>query len=91
MDRYPLCSCGFPWVKTVPTPLVTSLNLGTKTETSKFLLSETIWRRALIFDMSHHLYQSCTYDAPGVKTGPIPSVTGLNIETKTEILKILLL
>ena len=44
----------------------------------KIFLSETRRHRALIFCMYHllvDLYQDCSYDVPGVKTGPAPGVT----------------
>ena len=47
-------------------------------KTSKFFFSETRKCRALIFGMKHllvDLYQDCSYDAPGVKTGLAPGVT----------------
>ena len=47
-------------------------------KTLKFFFSETRRHRALIFGMKHFLvdlYQDCSYDAPGVKTGLAPGVT----------------
>ena len=47
-------------------------------KTLKFFFSETRKCRALIFGMKHLLvdmYQDCSYDAPGVKTGLAPGVT----------------
>ena len=47
-------------------------------KTLKFFFSETRKCRALIFGMKHllvDLYQDCSYDAPGVKTGLAPGVT----------------
>ena len=41
-------------------------------------LKQTIWPRALIFVMKHHLvnlYQVCSNYFPGAKTGPAPGVT----------------
>ena len=52
-------------------------NIGTKKENFK-IFSETRKGRALIFGMKHllvDLYQDCSYDAPGVKTGLAPGVT----------------
>ena len=46
-----------------------------KAKSLKIFFSET---RALIFGIQHllvDLYQDCSYDAPGVKTGPAPGVT----------------
>ena len=65
----------------------------------KIFFSETRRHRALIFGMQHllvDLYQDCSYDVPGVKTGPAPGVGGFgsqfrNIGTKKENFKILLL
>ena len=42
------------------------------------IFSETRRHRALIFGMKHllvDLYQDCSYDAPGVRTGLAPGVT----------------
>ena len=53
-------------------------NIGTRRKTLKFFFSETRKCRALIFGMKHllvDLYQDCSYDAPGVKTGLTPGVT----------------
>ena len=44
----------------------------------KFFFSETRKCRALIFGMKHllvDLYQDCSYDAPGIKTGLATGVT----------------
>ena len=63
MDLYQVCSYDAPGVKTGPVPGVTSWNIGTKKENFKILLSETGWRRALIFGMWHilvDLYQVCS-------------------------------
>ena len=73
-------------VKSGPAPGVTSLNIGRKKENSKCFFSETGRRRALIFGILHFLvdfYKVCSYDAPGVKTGPAPVVTCSNIGRKT--------
>ena len=46
----------------------------------KIFFSETRRRRDLIFGMWHllvDLYQVCSNDAPGVKTGPAAGVTSL--------------
>ena len=53
-------------------------NIGTRRKILKFFFSETRKCRALIFGMKHlleDLYQDCSYDAPGVKTGLAPGVT----------------
>ena len=53
-------------------------DIGTKKENFKILLSETRKCRVLIFGMKHLLvdfYQDCSFDAPGVKTGPARGVT----------------
>ena len=53
-------------------------NVGTKKENFKIFFSETRKCRALIFGMKHllvDLYQDCSYDAPGFKTGLAPGVT----------------
>ena len=68
-------------------------NKDERSLSSKFFF-ENGSRRALIFGMQHHLvdlYQVCLYDALGVKTGPAPGVTSLNIGTKKANFKILLL
>ena len=49
-----------------------------KAKSFKIFFSETRRHRALIFGMKHFLvdlYQDCSYDVPGVKTGPAPGVT----------------
>ena len=49
-----------------------------KRKTLKFFFSETRKCRALIFGMKHllvDLYQDCSYDAPGVRTGLALRVT----------------
>ena len=54
-------------------------------KTLKFFFSETRECKALIFGMKHLLvdfYQDCSYDAPGVKTGPAPGVTILKHRNK---------
>ena len=54
-------------------------------KTLKFFFSETRKCRALIFGMKHllvDLYQDCSYDAPGVKTGLAPGVTILKHRNK---------
>ena len=53
-------------------------NIGTRRKTLKFFFSETRKCRGVIFGMKHllvDLYQDCSYDAPGVKTGLAPGVT----------------
>ena len=57
---------------------VTSLKQEQKRKTLKFFFSETRKCRALIFGMKHllvDLYQDCSYDAPGVRTGLALGVT----------------
>ena len=78
MDLYQDCSYDAPGVKTGPAPGGGGgsqvLNIGTKKEN----FSENRKCRALIFGMKHllvDLYQDCSYDAPGVKTGLAPGVT----------------
>ena len=82
-------------VKTGPTPRVghklEHINEEGKLRKS---YSETGRLRALILGTLHllvDLYQVCSYDAPGVKTGPAPWGTNLNILTKKENFKILFL
>ena len=79
MDLYQDCSYDAPRVKTGPAPRGSQVrNIGTKKETLKFFFSETRKCRALIFGMMYLLvdvYQDCSYDAPGVKTGLAPGVT----------------
>ena len=74
----------FPWG-------VTSWNIGTKKEISKFFFSETGRPRALIFGMLHvlvDLYQVCSYDTPPGQNWTFPwGVTSWNIGTKKEISK----
>ena len=51
----------------------------------KIFFCETRRHRALIFGMLHplvDLYQDCSYDAPGVKTGPSTGVTSLKHTNK---------
>ena len=51
----------------------------------KIFFSETRRHRALIFGMYHllvDLCQDCSYDAPGVKTGPASGVTSLKHRNK---------
>ena len=53
-------------------------------------LSQTVKARALIFGMWYllvDLYQVCSYDAHGIKTGPTPGVTSWNMGIKTPIFK----
>ena len=69
-------------------PAVTLVAMATKRKKiakSLKIFSETRWRIAVIFGMWHllvKLYQDCSYDAPGVKTGPTPGVTSLNHRNK---------
>ena len=90
MEFYlPVCSYDAPGVKTGPALGVTSLNIGTKKETSKLFFSER--HRAPIFGKKHllgNLYQFCAYDSPGVKTGPTSGVTSSNIGTMKETLEL---
>ena len=56
---------------------VTILKQEQRRKTLEFFFSETRECRALIFGMKHllvDLYQDCSYDAPGVKTGLAPGV-----------------
>ena len=86
VDLYQDCSYDAPGVKTGPAPRgggggVTSLKQEQRRKTLKFFFSETRKCRALIFGMKHllvDLYQDCSYDAPGVKTGPAPRGGGLS-------------
>ena len=51
----------------------------------KIFFSETRRHRALIFGLKHllvDLYQDCSYDAPGVKTGPALEVTSMKHRNK---------
>ena len=78
MDLYQDCSYDVPGVKTGPAPGVTSSKQEQRRKTLKFFFSETKKCRVLIFGMKHllvDLYQDCSYDAPGVKTGLAPGVT----------------
>ena len=74
-----------PRVKTGSTLVVTSWSIGTKKRIFKFFFSETGRPRALIFFMQHllvDLYQVCSYDAHGVKSGPSLGVTSWNMDQK---------
>ena len=56
----------------------------------KIFFSETRRHIALIFGMQHlqvDLYQDCSYDVPGVKTGPTPGVTSSKHRNKEGKLK----
>ena len=56
-----------------------------KAKSLKMFSSETRRRRASIFGVYNllvNLYQVCLNDAPGVKIGPAPGVTNMNIGTK---------
>ena len=56
-----------------------------KAKSLKIFSSETRKPRASIFGMYHllvDLYQDCSYDVPGVKTGPVPGVTSLKHRNK---------
>ena len=79
MDLYQDCSYDAPGVKTGPAPGGHKFETQEqKRKTLKFFFSETRKCRALIFGMKHllvDLYQDCSYDAPGVKTGLAPGVT----------------
>ena len=81
MDLYQDCSYDAPGFKTGPASGgggITSLNIQTRRKILKLFFSETRKCRALIFGMKHllvDLYQDCSYDAPGVKTGLAPGVT----------------
>ena len=66
---------------------VTSWNIGTKKPIFKTLLSETERRRDLIFGMWHllvDLYQMCSYDAPGIKSGPALGGGGSQVEHRNK-------
>ena len=85
MDLYQVCSNFVPGVKTGPTPGVTSFSMEHRRKTLKIFSSDTRRRRGLIFGMWHllvDLYQVCSNDAPGVKTGPAPGVTSLKHSNK---------
>ena len=72
-------------VKNGPAPGVTSLKQKQRKKTLKTFFSETRRCRALIFGMEHllvDLYQVCSYDARGVKTGPTQGVTSLKHSNK---------
>ena len=81
VDLYQDCSYDAPWVKTGPDPggsQVRNRNEEGKLLNSSLKLERT--GRTLIFGMQHLLvdfYQDCSYDAPGVKTGPALGVTSL--------------
>ena len=78
VDLFQDCSYDVPGVKTGPTRGSQVRNIGTRRKTLNFFFSETRKCRALIFGMKHllvDLYQDCSYDAPGVKTGLAPGVT----------------
>ena len=69
---------------------VTSSKQEQRRKTLKFFFSEIRKFRALIFSMKHllvELYQDCSYDAPGVKTGLAPGVTILKHRNKDGKLK----
>ena len=73
MDLYLDCSYDAPGVKTGPALGVTSSKQEQRRKILKFFFSKTRKCRALIFGMKHllvDLYQDCSYDVPGVKTGP---------------------
>ena len=77
MDLYHDCSYDAPGDKTGPALGITSSKHRNKKENLKFF-SETRKCRGVIFGMKHllvDLYQDCSYDAPGVKTGLAPGVT----------------
>ena len=53
----------------------------------KIFFSETRRHKVLIFGIKHllvDLYQDCSYDAPGVKTGSTPGVTSSKHRNKEE-------
>ena len=94
MDLYQVCIDDAPGVRIGPTPGNTSWNITNKESHLKIPLlrkckvkSFDIWFLHLLVD----LYQVCSYDACGVKTGPATGVTSLNIRTKKTNFKILLL
>ena len=64
-----------------------------KEKTLKIFLSQTVWARAFIFGMYHHLvalYQSTSNYGPGVEISPMLLVLRFRIEIKKEIFKNLL-
>ena len=89
MDFYQDCSYDALGVGTGPAPGGgvggTSSKQEQRRKTLKFFFSETRKYRALIFHMKHllvDLYQDCSYDAPGVKTGLAPGVRILKHRNK---------
>ena len=68
-----------PWGQNWPRPAGHKFETQEqRRKTLKFFFSETGKCRALIFGMKHllvDLYQDCSYDAPGVKTGLARGVT----------------
>ena len=97
VDLYRDCSYDAPGVKTGFAAGVTvskHRNKDGKLQNSSFLKLEgaEVWYLVLV-----DLYQDCSYDARGVKTGPAPGVGGgglsqvRNIWKKTESFKIFLL
>ena len=96
VDLYRDCSYDAPGVKTGFAAGVTSSkhrNKDGKLQNSSFLKLEGAEVYLVLVD----LYQDCSYDARGVKTGPAPGVGGgglsqvRNIGTKKESFKIFLL
>ena len=74
VDLCQVCSYDATWVKTGSALGVTSLNIGTRKETSKFFFCETGKCKASIFGvyLLVDLDQVCSNKAPGVKTGLCP-------------------
>ena len=70
---------GCPWGQNWPRPRGHKFETyEQRRKTLKFFFSETRKCKALIFGMKHllvDLYQDCSYDAPGIKTGPAQGVT----------------
>ena len=72
VNLYQVCSNYIPGAKNCPAPGVTCFKYLYWEKHEKIFLSETIWPRALIFGMKHHLvdlYQVCSNYAPGAKNG----------------------
>ena len=75
VNLYQVCSNYIPWAKNGPAPGVTFNIDLLRGKHEKIFLSETIWLRALIFGMKHHLvdfYHVCSNYAQGAKNGPSP-------------------
>ena len=91
MDLYQDCSYDVPGVETGPAPGGQSSKHRNKEE--KLQNSSSLKLESAEFGMKHFLvdlYQDCSYDAPGVKTGLARESQFQNIGTKMENFKILL-